>query len=477
VVSAIPGQWTTDPEPEARPGAAPKSPPPRWMSVLDDQRDNWAERLANPLSGLAFLLVIALLMGLSVASYQKVFTDVVTVTLETDRIGSQLREASDVKARGLVVGEVRRISTTGDGARLELALEPDQVPQIPSNVSARLLPKTLFGERYVDLALPKSPARPLREGDTIPQDRSSVAIELEQVFEDLLPLLRTVRPERLAATLNALAGTLDGRGTLLGQNLVLVDGYFKQVNPHLPAIQADISGLADLASTYAVAAPELVRAAKALTTTNTTIVERQNQLAGFFAGTAGFANTAGGFLEDNGDRIIRAGRVNRPTLALFAEASPQYPCVTEALVDWIPNIDGAWKNEEFHITLEVSAPRVGYVQGEEPAWGEKGPPTCSFLPDPPGSQEEPVPSKRFEDGTYNRYSYKKNPQPQAALPAVFTAMDGAAVPDPDAGLAGTAEEQRLLVALLDASGRTSAITTLLAGPILRGTVVHQSPQR
>ena len=74
-------------------------------------------------------------------------------------------------------------------------------------------------------------------------------LEVEKVFDDLLPLLRTVQPEKLAATLNALASTLDGRGTRLGQNLVLVDQYFTKLNPHLPALQADISGLADLAST------------------------------------------------------------------------------------------------------------------------------------------------------------------------------------------------------------------------------------
>ena len=88
--------------------------------------------------------------------------------------------------------------------------------------------------------------RPIRAGDVIGQDRTTVAIELERVFEDLLPLLRTVRPEKLAATLNALATTLDGRGTRLGKNLVLADAYFAELNPRMPTIQADISGLADL---------------------------------------------------------------------------------------------------------------------------------------------------------------------------------------------------------------------------------------
>jgi hypothetical protein len=304
----------------------------------------------------------------------------------------------------------------------------------------------------------------------ISQDRTSVAVELEAVFEDLLPLLRTVQPEKLAATLNALATTLDGRGTRLGQNLVLVDRYFQELNPHLPALQADISGLADLASTYAVAAPELVRAARALVTTNTTIVQKQDSLKGFFAGTAGFANTTARFLERNGDRVIQAGRVGRPSLALFAKYSPQYPCMATALTNWVPHIDGAWKNEQFHITLEVTPQRPGYKPGEEPAWGEKRGPNCYGLPGRVGSQRNPRPGITFDDGT-NASSGNAG----SALPSAFTGAGGLSIGEAGSGLAGTAEEQQVVAALFsrDGSGEPSAITTLLAGPMLRGTVVHQ----
>ena len=100
-------------------------------------------RLGNRAYGVGFIVVVGLLIGLSVASFQKRFTPVVMVNLMTDRIGSQLQTASDVKIRGLIVGEVRSIETTGNGATLKLALKPEMVDLIPANVSARLLPKTL----------------------------------------------------------------------------------------------------------------------------------------------------------------------------------------------------------------------------------------------------------------------------------------------------------------------------------------------
>lgn len=437
---------------------------------MAESSTGFMSRLGNRTYGVGFIVVVALLVGLSVASFQKRFTSVVMVNLLTDRVGSQLQTASDVKIRGLIVGEVRSIETTGKGARLELALKPEMVKLIPANVSARLLPKTLFGERYVDLVTPAAGTlgRHIAEGDTIGQDRTTVAIELEQVFEDLLPLLRTVQPEKLAATLNALASALEGRGTRLGENLVLVDSYFKAINPKMPVIQADISGLADLASTYAVAAPDLVRAATALITTSTTIVEKKDQLAGFLAGTAGFANTTADFLDANGQRIIQVGRVQRPTVEVLAKYSPQYPCIATAMTNWIPRIDEAWRDKTFHITLEITKQRPGYSPGEEPRWGETRGPSCQGLPGKVGTQEKPWSGNHFDDGT-NRSGSNAG----SALPSMFSGTSGQAIADADSGLAGTEQEQHVVAALLSRDGRPSAITTLLAGPMLRGTVVNQ----
>src|SRR5690242_13426179 len=132
-------------------------------------------RMSNHAYGVGFLAIVALLVGLSIASFQKRFTPVVMVSLLTDRVGSQLQAGSDVKLRGLIVGEVRSVRTTGDGARLGLALDPAKAALVPADVSARLLPKTLFGERFVDLVAPDAgvlSGRHLQAGDVIGQDRT-----------------------------------------------------------------------------------------------------------------------------------------------------------------------------------------------------------------------------------------------------------------------------------------------------------------
>jgi len=418
--------------------------------------------------GIVFLVVLALLVGLAIASFQKRFTPVVMVTLETDRLGSQLQESSDVKLRGLLVGEVRHVEATPTGARLELALQPDEVAKIPSNVSARLLPKTLFGERYVDLVTATSNARPIEAGDTIPQDRSRVSIELETVLDNLYPLLRTVQPAKLATTLNALSTTLDGRGDEIGRNLVLVDRYLKALNPSMPTIQRDISLLADTADLYAGVAPDFFRLTESLRVTNRTIVQKDQQLAAFLVGTAGFANEAAGFLRDNEQRIIQVGQVSKPTLQLLAEYSPIYPCVASGLVNWLPRANAAFSGGTFHITLEVVPPRQPYRPGEEPRWDDRRGPHCYGLPTPDGSQANPFAGNHFDDGTQPA----SDATPFSAVPQALLGDASAA----DSGSAGTVDEQRVVGALLGHGGQPSdgggsGIQTLLAGPMMRGTVV------
>jgi phospholipid/cholesterol/gamma-HCH transport system substrate-binding protein len=430
--------------------------------------------VVRPLYGVAFLVVLTLLLGLSVAVYRKAFVDVVHVMLKTDRVGNQLAPPADVKIRGLIVGEVRKVSSDGASATIDMALDPDSVGLIPANVSARLLPKTLFGEKYVDLVLPEQPAaRSIRAGDVIPQDRSRVAIELEQVLDDLLPLLRTIKPEKLSATLNALATGLEGRGNDLGKNLQLIKAYFEQLNPKLPTIQADLRLLADVTTIYADAMPDLLRLLRNTAATSRTFAEKADVYAGFLAGTTKFATTTRAVVRENEDRIIRLARVSRPTLGVLAKYSPEYPCLLEGLrhsQSTDPRSPGAlgaiFDKGYFHITLEIVQQQPAYQPGDEPQWRDKRGPNCFGLPSPPWSQQRPYPGVQFRDGTEDK------PRDPSAPTTTSTLLD------PTSGYAGTAEEQAVVAALLGPQmggpEAVPAVATLLFGPLVRGTEVTQS---
>ncbi|MDT9698251.1 MCE family protein [Streptomyces sp. P17] len=393
------------------------------------------------LYGVVFIAVLALLLSLSVAVYRQAFTPVVRITLEADSLGNQLDRRADVKLRGLLVGEVRSVRADGTKATLDIALKPEHVSSIPADVHARLLPKTLFGEKYVDLVVPaRSSARPIRAGDVITQDRTRVGIELQQLMNDLLPLLRTVRPGELNATLSAFATALEGRGDRIGANLTRVEAYLRKLNPHLPALKEDIARFADVAEVYGDAAPDLMRILRNTLTTSRTLVEKRDQLAAALGATSTAADTADGFLDRTGDRLITLGRVSRPTLDLFARYSPEYPCLLEGLVRQEKASQEAFRGGRMRITLEVVRQRPAYEPGEEPYYGERSGPDCRGLPHP----SVPAPHTKLDDGTSE--------------------------------MSGTRAEQRAVGSLVAPvlgvpADEVPPVATLLFGPMARGTAV------
>lgn len=402
------------------------------------------------LYGVVFLIVITLLLSLTVAIYQQVFTPVVRVTLQAGTLGNQLEPRADVKLRGLLVGEVRTVHADGKKATLDLALKPEHVSLIPADVHARLLPKTLFGEKYVELVAPKNPsARPIAAGDVITQDRTTVGIELQRLMNDLLPLLRTVQPAKLNATLSAFATALDGRGDEIGDNLVRVEGYLRRLNPHMPSIKESISRFADVAEVYADAAPDLLRMLDNTVTTSRTVVEKQDQLASALTSTATAADTTKGVLDENGSRLITLGRVSRPTLDLFERYSPEYPCLLEGLVRQDKASDETYRGGKMRITLEFVQPRPAYQPGEEPRYGDRSGPNCRGLPHP----RVPAGHTQLNDGTKH--------------------ISGGA----GGALSGTAAEQRAVASLVSPvmgmpADDVPAVATLLFGPMARGTAVN-----
>src|SRR5438309_3878709 len=110
------------------------------------------------LYGVGLLVAAAAIVALCMLAFEQAFTPFDYVTVHVQRVGLQLLPGSDVKVRGIIVGSVQTITSDGDGATLKLRLDPAKARALPANVTVRMLPKTLFGEKYVDLALPSTPA-------------------------------------------------------------------------------------------------------------------------------------------------------------------------------------------------------------------------------------------------------------------------------------------------------------------------------
>ncbi|MEV6399475.1 MCE family protein [Streptomyces sp. NPDC051907] len=408
-----------------------------------------ATTVRRRLAGVAFLLVPALLVRLSVAVYDKEFADDATVTVLAGAAGNEMHPHAEVKLRGVVIGEVRDIRADGSGARLTLAVQPDQLRRVPADVRAQMLPTTLFGERFVALVPPARTAsqRTLKAGDTIPQDRSSNAIELEQVLDNVLPLLTAVQPHKLSATLTAVSQALEGRGDQLGRTLLTLDAHLKKLNPQLPVLNRDIAQLVKVSHLYADAAPDVLRALTDFSVTSGTIADQHAELAGLYGATTASAQDLTAFLRHNRGNLVRLASVSRPTLELLARYSPSFPCTLRTLAGFVPAMDKALGKggDEPGLHVNVTAvPSLGrYLPGKDaPVYAPGGGPHCYSVP------------------------YTARPAPAAAAAA-----------DESLGLPNSPEENQLVNELLAPELRTSPQelpdwSTVLTGPVFRGAEVR-----
>ena len=416
--------------------------------------------------GVAFLALLLLGVWATYAVFTKRFVDYVPVSLETSKIGLQLPALADVKIRGVIVGEVRAIASEGQGAVLDLAIKPDKAAVIPANVTAMIQPKTLFGEKYVALQIPEDPAQePIAANDVITE--SEVAMEVEQLLNDIYPFLRTVQPAELNYTLTAIATALEGRGEDMGENLAILNDYLERTNKQLPALVEDLRLLGQVSDDYAEVMPDLARMLRNSVTTGNTFVEHEAKVEALFDDVASFSSTSKDFLEANGDNIIRLGEVSVPQLRLYDRYSPEYPCLFQGMANWIPRMNNGWRGHTLHINLETLRKQpTGYSPADDPEFGANNGPHCETLPSPPYSQANPGPQPApavVDDGVESGHGKHR-------------AAPGPIAYDMTSGWAGTSAEQSVIDAIAAPVmgvpvDSVPDVATLLFGPLARGAEV------
>ncbi|MDT4945347.1 MAG: phospholipid/cholesterol/gamma-HCH transport system substrate-binding protein [Pseudonocardiales bacterium] len=443
-------------------------------------RESIGTILRRRLLGLGFIALIFALVGLSIAFYNKAFTKVVLVTLKTDHTGNQLLTQSDVKERGIIVGSVRKVKVdsqggcadpTGTCTSITLALDPSRVKLIPGNVSAQILPKTLFGEQYVSLTLPKDPGPAIRGGAVIGQDRSSVALETQKVLGDFLPLLDAVQPAELNATLTAMATALKGRGEQLGKTLVAMDSYLKQLNAiaspgktYVSMMVDDLKKLGDVSEEFNNVAPDLVGMLNNMQTSARTVINKQAALDSILTTANSTSNIISSFLNDNEQRLITVVQTSAKVYSLLNAYTPEYSCMLTALNELGTRAKAGIRNNQIQLSAQLfvaNSKDGAYFPGNEPKYVTGLGPNCFGMPNPQVPFKSPSNFRCVNDGA----AFTEDACAQAATTSGF-----------DQQSVGSAPETAMINTLIAGSYGTTPdkvppVATMLAAPALRGSEV------
>jgi len=255
------------------------------------------ERNRNMISGAVGLIIVISLVTIGIKASFGAFDGGYELRGTFAAAGQGLLSGSDVKIRGVNVGEVSNIRLVDNRALIRLRIEDGT--QIPERAQAVIRPKTLFGEKFVDI-LPGDDELSgpyLDDGDEIVDTLGG--FELEQVLTDAYPVLEAVNPAELAVVLDELATAGRGLGPNINRSIVNSATLAELGASNDAEFRQFTSDLALLAEELDIIAPDLVAGARDLNVALPTLNTRSDRLDEALTQTARLATDVADLLEAN----------------------------------------------------------------------------------------------------------------------------------------------------------------------------------
>jgi phospholipid/cholesterol/gamma-HCH transport system substrate-binding protein len=308
-----------------------------------------SSRSRNIISGLCALVLMAAATTVGIKYSFGYFDPGYELTASFDTAGQGLIQDSDVKMRGLNVGHVQSIDLV-DG-RAEIVMFIDDGVDVPESTVAIIRPKTLFGEKFVDL-VPGTDGTEVAgavygDGDTIdacdPEDLAAALgaeteqaqgctvgpVELERVLAELYPILQAVDPQDLTTILDELATGAEGTAEAVNRSLVNGAALLEVQARHNDDTAEFLQDLADLTGELATRAPDLLAGAEDLNVALPVLTRNSQSFTALLGQLERLATDGAELLEGNTAFIDAVYTDGQRTLdTLFADRAQLIPLVT-----------------------------------------------------------------------------------------------------------------------------------------------------
>jgi virulence factor Mce-like protein len=348
-----------------------------------------ARRGPTAVMGVVFTVLVVGLSVLGVAYGFGAFSTSKTVTATIPEAGPALGPGSEVEYRGVLVGSLGSVRRTLRDAILSIHLDPNQVHNIPAGVTVRLVPRSVFGDLYVDLVPPAHSSGPLQLPANLTADTSTPTTELDQALDAGYQLLTSVQPSKLNATLTAVATALNGRGTKIGKLVEQVESYTSKVAPHTGQLVHDITTVGTVGRELAHDAPDLLATLNDLIATSQTIAKTQPTLTQVLNAGPTVADQTGTLLQDNKVRLRTLVHLLQPVVGVLRGNRARLVTAVEQLRLFLNGAakalgDGPWLQVTVIPDVSLADGSV-YTAADCPRYGSLAGANC-----PKGSQLTPA---------------------------------------------------------------------------------------
>jgi phospholipid/cholesterol/gamma-HCH transport system substrate-binding protein len=241
--------------------------------------------------------------------------------------GQGLLPGSDVKVRGVDIGRVRNIRLRDGKALVRLDIRKSQ--KVPQSASATIRPKTLFGEKFVDVDPGTGDGTGPYLGDEGVVTETVGGFELERVLADLYPVLKAVKPQDLAVVLDSLAQAADGKGPQINRLIATYSDVLGAQASNNAELDQYLQELARLSEGLVAVAPAALGLAEDLNQTLPDLNARGPQLTALLDETTRLSGDLDALLKRNTPFIDKAINQGGRTLQeLFDDRNQIGPLIT-----------------------------------------------------------------------------------------------------------------------------------------------------
>lgn len=327
--------------------------------------------MTMPAALLRRLAVSVLIAGLVAAWLGRPGPDRHEITAEFARAGLNVRPGDEVRVRGVPVGTIASIEIDRDSytARYTLSVDPDA--PIAAATTAALVPKTLFGDKYVELQGAPADAEHLGDGAHIPLERTSAPSEVQEVLDRLEPVLAEVDPVTFANVIASTAEGLDGAGAHIATLVDALPDALATITANQQDLGRIFRAVPGIAGTLEERADQLVQVADSFGTLATTIDENEDELVRFVTSTAELSARAAELLTTEQVRLTRILDDTFTVVDLVAEQPDAVPTLLDGLPVFVNGLAAATSSGYFKAPIASFGVLIPTVDSKG-ALGEAG---------------------------------------------------------------------------------------------------------
>jgi phospholipid/cholesterol/gamma-HCH transport system substrate-binding protein len=298
------------------------------------------------------------------------YDDTYRLTGTFDAAGQGLQSGSDVKVRGVNIGHVAGVELV-DGRAL-VKMDIDAGERVPASATAIVRPKTLFGEKFVDV-VPDGGEEDgpfLEPGDEFAETLGG--FELERVLSDAYPILQAIDPAELSVVVGELAE--GGRG--LGPNISRSIESFRALADVYARHDADtrrfLDDFAALAGELERRADDLVSGAEHLHEALPVLVDQRDELTTVLDQAARLSGDLADVLEHNRGFLRKSAVMGADAMQVLYDQRSQIGPLITGLRQYVQTIAEATGVDLGDGTLMA---RVRAILGGDPC-GRQDPGEC-----------------------------------------------------------------------------------------------------